>query len=929
MVTLFLTVIILAFMCIGNSIWNEYRNSAVQNQKDQMLLAVESISGRLEETIDEYAADIRSLWNCSHSLDENEQEALWDTYVEEHGPVVQDVIIKKKGETILTAGTDDEPEEILSESRIDSQMCFRLVKIGNKNHYLMLYYETDTGETISMILNGMAYYNRTMRPLNVGTNGYFVLKDHNGIVLMHPQAEQWGIDVIHGREKMFPGKNLTSLNTMIDRQKQGLTAVDEYYSYWWTKPGAPGVEKVSAYTPAYIGKDFIIVSAVMDQSDMYVPLEEGALKLLLVFTGVLFTILAAASYIFHLMLKSRKDRQQITYLTELNGILEQMHQSEETIAHQQRLQIMGTMTGGIAHESNNLLTPIMGYAEFLLMDLPEDSDNYDSAKEIYEASVKAKEIIQQISSLSRKNMETAFKTLDVNRVIKRALKMVRSVCPDNIELKENIELPGVTIVGNETQLNQVILNIGVNAIHAIGHETGEIEVSAILLDKKDMDPDLHIGNENAWDQYIRIDIRDTGCGMSPDVLKQIFDPFFTTKKGGKGTGLGLALTEQIVTSHRGVVNAESTPGVGSVFHLYFPASASNEKSSHEPSVQDSLDFTRKNLPEQSGEKISLLIVDDNPKVLRLLERNFSKRDIQVTCVMDFKEAAEKLKSYRYEALVIEQVIDGNSAVDFCMSVKGRYTGMLRLIMADQVDRELAEAKERNIIDNYMIKPVSDLDILKELKKKQRIQDTATPSSRLTSALKRFEETASLTEDLKMHFGNNTEKTLDRMDPALPTRAAALLLQAQHVYIFAPDASCGLASIFCYRARRLGIQPVLLEGGSAIYEYMINITNHDLVLIFSFSRLLRETRILLDPCQKINCPVILFTDLFSTQEGSPSRLTFSCYRGEPNDYHSMTVPLLLLDLIILTLLQASKNSISSSHYLEELRAESAKYIGRTS
>ena len=79
-----------------------------------------------------------------------------------------------------------------------------------------------------------------------------------------------------------------------------------------------------------------------------------------------------------------------------------------------------------------------------------------------------------------------------------------------------------------------------------------------------MDPDLHIGNENAWDQYIRIDIRDTGCGMSPDVLKQIFDPFFTTKKGGKGTGLGLALTEQIVTSHRGVVNAESTPGVGSV-----------------------------------------------------------------------------------------------------------------------------------------------------------------------------------------------------------------------------------------------------------------------------------------------------------------------------------------------------------------------------
>lgn len=217
--------------------------------------------------------------------------------------------------------------------------------------------------------------------------------------------------------------------------------------------------------------------------------------------------------------------------------------------------------------------------------------------------------------------------------------------------------------------------------------------------------------------------------------------------------------------------------------------------------------------------------------------------------------------------------------------------------------------------------------LKELKIKQRIQDTATPSSRLTSALKRFEETDSLTKDLKMHFENNAEKTLDHMDPALPVRAADLLLKAERIYIFAPDASCGLASIFCYRARRLGIQPVLLEGGSAIYEYMVNITDNDLVLIFSFSRLLGETQILFDHCKKINCPVILFTDLFTAQEEVSSRLTFYCYRGEPNEYHSMTVPLLVLDLIILNLMQKSKNSLTSSHYLEELRAEYAQIIRR--
>ena len=99
----------------------------------------------------------------------------------------------------------------------------------------------------------MAYYNKTIRPLNVGTNGYFILKDHNGIVLMHPQLEQWGIDVINGREKMFPGKNLTSLSNMIDRQKQGLTAVDEYYSYWWTKPGAREWRSQRLYPCLYWG----------------------------------------------------------------------------------------------------------------------------------------------------------------------------------------------------------------------------------------------------------------------------------------------------------------------------------------------------------------------------------------------------------------------------------------------------------------------------------------------------------------------------------------------------------------------------------------------------------------------------------------------------------------------------------------------------
>ena len=189
------------------------------------------------------------------------------------------------------------------------------------------------------------------------------------------------------------------------------------------------------------------------------------------------------------------------------------------------------MTGGIAHEFNNLLTPIMGYAELLMADLDEECEGYDSASEIYEASVKAKEIIQQISSLSRKNMETAYKNMGAERMMKRALKMVRSVCPSNVHLETDLDFRGKCILGNETQLNQVILNICVNSIHAIGREDGRILVRGRTAKKGELECGCPVPVSGTWDEYVRIDIEDNGCGMSQDVLKQIFDPFFTTKKG--------------------------------------------------------------------------------------------------------------------------------------------------------------------------------------------------------------------------------------------------------------------------------------------------------------------------------------------------------------------------------------------------------------
>ncbi|WP_349666904.1 ATP-binding protein [Lacrimispora sp.] len=692
--------IIFCFLTFG--IWNDYKDAIINNQKMQMLLTTQSMGENLKVFIEGYQADLNTIYDIEEENFRKTGNRDWSMigdYVSNHRRFVYDVIVEDKRGDMIKSMKGYGVVKTYSVTPISRSEQFLQCKLENGDLYLVLKRDIPDVGSISIVINERNYYKSLVSKIRLGTNGYVVIKDSSGIILAHPQEQQWGINVISGRKEMFPGVDLTSLKQMIDKQNRGEEGVSEYFSYWWVDPGVPEVKKISAYSPVQIGDGFLVISAVIDYNDIYIPVAAGFFKLGLVFFCAMAIVLGLVIYIGDLRVQKRKDTEQITYLLELNKILEEIHQSEETIAHQQRLQIMGTMTGGIAHEFNNLLTPIMGYAELLMLDLPEQSENHDNATEIYEASTKAKEIIQQISSLSRKNMETAFKNLQGEKVLKRAIKMVSSVCPPNIHLKESFTLQEECFLGNETQMNQVILNICVNAIHAIGHREGTICVSCQTVDREDLAQHKLSTLPEGWDHYIRIDVEDDGEGMSDEVLKQIFDPFFTTKKNGKGTGLGLSLVEQIIHSHKGYVFAESTLGKGSIFHMYLPVNEQKEREEEIKLVD-------------GGPVLRILIVDDNPKVLRLLEKSFSRLDVPLTSCMDFEEARKILKEQEVAAVVTEQYVRGKSGVDFCMSLQGPYPGVIRIVMADRVTKELVEAKKRRMIDEYIDKPVSDSAILK-------------------------------------------------------------------------------------------------------------------------------------------------------------------------------------------------------------------------
>ena len=692
-------IVILVFAGFG--VWKKYRDTLMQNQEEQMLLTTRILSENMAMSAEEYEESLSFLAKTAENRPQDEAKQLYREFIDTQTSFITNLYL------------EDEQGK-LSESVKDVQIVSSqlLTQSSAKNS---IYMEKDTdgkiynvykrvlrdGRKICLMIDAEKYYQKLISGIHIGTNGYIVVKDAEGTIIMHPKKEQWGIPVIAGRKKMYPDLDYSSLEKMIEDQKKRKEGISHYYSYWWTNEERPRVQKISAYSPVQIGDSFWVVSAVIDYDDLYEPIAEGFLKMVCIFVGILLAAGIAVVLFGKVMRDMRRAVREINDLKELNEQLEKMHRSEQSIAHQQRLQIMGTMTGGIAHEFNNFLTPIMGYAELLMMELPEGSEEQDSAKEIYEASEKAKDVVRQISSLSRKNVETVYKNISIKKFMTRAERMMESVCTPLIHMESEFRVDDEMILGNATQLNQVLLNVCVNAVHAIGKNQGNIKISCHSEEKEKLAQGVIEKLSDVWKKYIHIQVKDNGCGMDKETLRQIFDPFFTTKKGGEGTGLGLALAEQIITSHKGYIYAESKKGEGSTFHIYLPVLDTE----HMPQIVQ-------NIPRKD---YRIVVADDNAKVLQLLKKNFEKIGIQIQTCMKREELQKCLEQQEADVLVVDETMEDCSGVDFCMSLAGRYPDMLKLIIIDGVSREVAEARQKGITDGYVEKPVSDTAILEAIR----------------------------------------------------------------------------------------------------------------------------------------------------------------------------------------------------------------------
>lgn len=395
-----------------------------------------------------------------------------------------------------------------------------------------------------------------------------------------------------------------------------------------------------------------------------------------------------------------KEKTKAALIKELEILRKQMRdateersQFETRLRRAQKMEAIGTLAGGIAHEFNNILSPIMLHTELTILDLPEDSPLKLNLEEVLEASNRARELINQILALSRQGEEDPY-PLRVGPVIKETLKLLRASLPSTIKIRQSIKAESDTILADPSQIHQVLMNLCTNAGQAIGTEDGTMEVT---LDDPFLDrDDLPTPSDLSPGPYIRLTVSDTGHGMDQDVLDRIYDPHFTTQKKGRGTGLGLAVVHGIVSSYGGAIAVESKPGKGSTFTVFLPrieTETSNE------AVTD-------RVPAMGTE--SVLLVDDDISLLSVLKGALEKFGYTVVAHLSSIEALEtfRTKPKQFDMVITDQTmpnLTGEYLSKEILKIRPDIPIILCTGFSETIDEKRAKAMG---IRKYITKPIA-------------------------------------------------------------------------------------------------------------------------------------------------------------------------------------------------------------------------------
>ncbi len=374
------------------------------------------------------------------------------------------------------------------------------------------------------------------------------------------------------------------------------------------------------------------------------------------------------------------------------------HGLEKQLRKAQKMEAIGTLAGGIAHDLNNILSPILGYADMIMRTSNPAEDVYKRSGKIQQAAMRAADLVSQILSVSRRGADEV-RLIKIHPVSKEVLKLLKGSLPATIKIVDEIDRNCGAIEADPTQIHQVVMNLCTNAYHAM-EETGgvlTVRLNQITIDPGDLVSYPNLGHRPG--DYLCLEVSDTGCGMDTELIERIFDPYFTTKEDGKGTGLGLSTVYNIVKACKGDIKVKSSPGQGATFTLLF-----HVKKMERPD--------RKNEPipmafgRGSGERI--LVVDDDEDIAMMCKEGLEFLGYRVDMFLSSLEALAFFKKNNYEIdlVVTDQTMPDKTGIELAremLSIKSEIPVVLCSGYGGNITKEKVDGVG---IKKFIMKPVT-------------------------------------------------------------------------------------------------------------------------------------------------------------------------------------------------------------------------------